>query len=74
MKVKNQYLKMLSARIQMFPYHNVGKFELNATNYNVNQALYFPPKKKKSWSSHEQICAWPELRLNDTDCTNHGLF
>ncbi len=71
MQVKNQYLKILSARIQMFTM--LANLNLNATNYNVNQALYFLPKKK-TWSSHEQICAWPELRLNDTDCTNHGLF
>ncbi len=35
----------------------LANLNLNATNYNVNQALYFLPKKKKSWSSHEQICA-----------------
>ncbi len=43
MKVKNQYLKILSARIQMFTI--LANLNLNATNYYVNQVLYFPPKK-----------------------------
>ncbi len=46
MKVKNQYLKILSARIQISIFTMLANLNLNATNYYVNQALYFPKKKK----------------------------
>ncbi len=46
MKVKNQYLKILSARIQMFPYSQCWQIWIWMLQTNVNQALYFPAKKK----------------------------